>query len=283
MKTILQGTTSQVTIDNEGPFTIIGEKINPTGSKKIANALLECDYDTLIMVAEQQLQAGAQVLDVNVGLPELNDVMVLPEVIKILSQAIDVPICIDTPNPEALAAALKVAPGKPLVNSVNGEAACLEAILPLVKAHQAAVIALTMDEGGIPADAETRLSIAEKILDRVTQIGIPTEDVIFDPLVLAIGTDDNAGMVVLETIKTIKKRFDANINLGASNISFGLPDRHVINQAFLSLAIGAGASCAITDPMKLTPSILAADLLLGRDPYSSRYIANFRARQSPPS
>jgi 5-methyltetrahydrofolate--homocysteine methyltransferase len=193
-----------------------------------------------------------------------------------VSESFDVPICLDSSNREALIAALKVMPGKPLVNSVNGEEASLNAVLPIVKDYGAAVIGLTMDDDGIPNDPELRLSVAGKILERAARVGIPVENVVIDPLVMTVGADQKAGLVTLTTIELVRKEFGVNINLGASNVSFGLPDRHTVNQAFLALAAGAGASCVITNPEKLTATIRASDLLLGRDTYAGRYIANYR-------
>jgi 5-methyltetrahydrofolate--homocysteine methyltransferase len=279
MKTILSSGLKEVTIDIESPFVIIGEKINPTGRKKLAAALAEGNYEYVRTLALKQVEAGADVLDVNVGVPGLDEAVVLPEVAKIVSATVEVPLCLDSANRDALAATLAVLPGKPLVNSVNGEEASLEAVLPVVKEFGAAVIGLTMDNDGIPNDAETRLKIAGKIIERAAQIGIPAEDVVIDPLVLTVGADSQAGVVTLKTIELVKSEYGVNINLGASNVSFGLPDRHTVNQAFLALAIGAGATCAITDPMKLAQAIRAADLLLGRDNYGSRYIGYWRSQQ----
>lgn len=279
MQTILVSGKSEVKIDTEGPFIIIGEKINPTGHKKLATALREEDYDYVRELARKQVEAGADVLDINVGIPEFDEVSLLPRVIEIVTSEVDVPICLDSANHEALAAGLAVAPGKPLVNSVNGEQASLEAVLPIIKDYGAAVIGLTMDDDGIPNDVDARVAIAGKILERAAKIGIPTEDVVIDPLVLTIAADSNAGVVTLQTIEKVRREFGVNINLGASNVSFGLPDRHTINQAFLALAAVAGATCAITDPLKLTSTIRAIDLLLGRDPYGRRYIKHFRSQQ----
>jgi 5-methyltetrahydrofolate--homocysteine methyltransferase len=279
MQTILKSKTKQVKISTEGPFTVIGEKINPTGRKKLAAALQEGNLDYVRELAQKQIDGGADLLDVNVGVPGIDDVALLPKVVKMLSEEFDIPLCIDTPNPKALAAALEVAPGRVLVNSVNGEEASLNAVLPLVKEHGTAVIGLVMDENGIPSDPEVRCAIAEKILERAAKLGIPAEDVIIDVLVLTVGADSNAGSVTLKTIELVRQAFGVNINLGASNVSFGLPDRDTINQAFLGLAIGAGATCAITDPLKYTQYIRAADLLLGRDPYAGRYIKYFRTHQ----
>jgi 5-methyltetrahydrofolate--homocysteine methyltransferase len=276
MKTTLKSEKKIVTMENNGPFTIIGEKINPTGRKKLAAALTEGNYDYVRELAIQQVEAGADLLDINVGVPGLDEVAVLPHVAQIVAGVVDVPLCIDSADRMALAAVLKILPGKPLVNSVNGEEASLSAILPVIKEYGAAVIGLTMDENGIPNDPEIRMRIAGKILERATKIGIPAEDVVIDPLVLTVGADQKAAWVTLTTIEMVRKEFGVNINLGASNVSFGLPERHILNQAFLSVAMGFGATCAITDPAKLTVSIRATDLLLGRDNHGARYIKYIR-------
>ena len=207
----------------------------------------------------------------------------LPEVVKEVASVVDVPLCLDTPNPAALKAALQVVPGKPLVNSVNGEEKSLASVLPLVRDRGAAVIGLVMDDGGIPKEAADRARVASKILERAAKLGIPPEDVIIDPLVLSVGADTTAGLVTLQTIELIRQRFGVSINLGASNVSFGLPDRHTINQAFLALAIGRGANCVISDPLKLTGIIRATDLLLSHDEYAARYIAYFRSLPKEPA
>jgi len=279
MRTILKSEKQEVSIGIDRPFVIIGEKINPTGRKILAGKLSEGDYDYVRDLAIKQVEAGADVLDVNVGVPGLDEVAVLPEVARIVSGSVDVPLCLDSANHAALAAALAVLPGKPLVNSVNGEEKSLEAVLPVVKEHGAAVIGLTMDDNGIPKDAETRVAIAEKIIERAAKVGIPIEDIVIDPLVLTVGADSNAAAVTVQTIQLLKSEFGVNINLGASNVSFGLPDRHTVNQAFLSLAIGMGATCAITDPIKLTSTIRATDLLMGRDAHGMRYIGYWRKHQ----
>jgi len=278
MQTLLRSETAQVKITGDGPLTIIGEKINPTGNKRLAEALRQGDFDYVRDLAAKQVAAGADVLDVNVGLPDLNEVELLPRMVEIVASEVKVPLCLDSANADALAAALAVTPGKPLVNSVNGKEASLRVVLPVVKERGAAVIGLTLDDDGIPKDAETRLAIAGKILERAAQLGIPAEDVIIDPLVLTVGADTSAATVTLRTIELVRREFGVNINLGASNVSFGLPDRHTINQAFLALAAGAGATCLITDAAKLAPTIRAVDLLLGRDMYARRYIQYFRAR-----
>lgn len=277
MITSLFGRQKSVLIDTDGPIVIIGEKINPTGYKKLATALQEQDFEYIRQLATKQVSAGADVLDINVGVPGLDESAMLPKVVELIAEITDVPVCLDSPNPEALAAALPVAPGKPLVNSVSGEKSRLEKILPLVKERGAAVIGLTMDDNGIPADPAGRMAVAEKILEHAAKIGIPAEDVIIDPLVMTVGADSQAGVVTLETIRLIRQELGVNINLGASNVSFGLPERLLINQAFMALAIGAGATCVISDPAKLAGTVRAADLILGRDMYASRYIRYFRS------
>lgn len=280
MQTSLKSKTKEVKITTDGAITIIGESINPTRRKKLTAALLAGEMEYIFELAKSQIDTGADVLDVNVGASGVEEVMVLPKVAIAISEQFNVPLCLDSSNREALAAALKVVPGKPLVNSVNGEEASLNALLPLIKEYGAAVIGLTMDDNGIPPEAEARVKIAGKILERAAKLGIPVEDVVIDPLVLTVGADPKAGQVTLRTIQLVRKEFGVNINLGASNVSFGLPDRHTVNQAFLALGAGAGASCVITNPEKLTPIIRASDLLLGRDAFAGRFIKDFRKRQA---
>ncbi|MBP7686782.1 MAG: dihydropteroate synthase [Thermoflexales bacterium] len=277
MQTILRSATTEVKIKTDGSFIMIGEKINPTGRKKLAEALQQRNFDYVRELALKQVEFGADVLDVNVGVPGIDDVALIPDVIKVISETVKVPLCIDSPNAKVLEAALKVAPGKVLVNSTNGEEKTLSAVLPLVKEYGAAVIGLTMDDNGIPATPEERLKIAAKIIERAMQLGIPIEDVVIDPLVMTVGADQNAGAITLKTIELVRIEFGVNMNLGASNVSFGLPDRHTLNQAFLSLAMGAGATCAITDPIKLGATIRATDLIRGRDNYAKAYIKYCRA------
>ncbi len=280
MKTIVRSEKKEVVISIEDSFKIIGEKINPTGRKKLAEALAMGNDDYIRDLAIQQVQAGADILDVNVGAPGIDEVSILPRIARMVAETVDTPICLDSANREALAAALAVLPGKPLVNSVNGEESSLEKVLPVVKEYGAAVIGLAMDDSGIPKTAEERVKVAGKILERASRLNIPLEDIIIDPLVLTVGADSQAASVTLKTVEWIRQEFGANINLGASNVSFGMPERHTINQAFLTLAIGLGATCAITDPMKLTMTIRAADLLLGRDDRGRRFLTYWRTTQA---
>jgi 5-methyltetrahydrofolate--homocysteine methyltransferase len=279
MHTILRSATKEVIIGIDRPFVMIGEKINPTGRKKLAAALSEGNLEVARQLAESQVAWGADVLDINVGVPGLDEVAVVRKLLEMLVPIVDVPFCLDSANPLVLAAGLAAVPGKPLVNSVSGEEKKLETVLPLVKDRGAAVIGLTMDDNGIPKTPEERLAVAEKIIERAAKMGIPAEDIIIDPLVLTVGSDSKAAMVTLQTVELLRKEFGVNINLGASNVSFGLPDRPTINQAFLTLAIQLGATCSITDPSKLGATVKAADMLLGRDDNSMRYLKYFRAAE----
>ena len=279
MHTILKGTSKEVVIGEEKPFVIIGEKLNPTGIKKLGQALVEQNFDYVKHLAQRQVAWGADLLDVNVGHPQIDEVAIMPKVVEAVISVVDVPLCIDSNEPKILEAGLRIAPGKPLVNSVNGEEKQLASVLPIVKDRGAAVIGLTIAEEGIPATAEERLAAAGTIIERATKMGIPIEDIIIDPLVMTVGHNSQAAMVTLKTIQLVKKEYGVNISLGASNVSFGLPDRHAVNSAFLALAIQAGATCSITDPIKLGNTIRATDLLLGKDSNSIRYLKYFRATE----
>ena len=279
MQTILKSEKKEVVISHDKPFVIIGEKINPTGIKKLGQALVDGNMDYVKQLALRQVAWGADVLDVNVGHPQIDEAAMIPLVVEAIKSVVDVPLCIDSNDPKILEAGLNAAPGKPLVNSVNGEEKQLNAVLPIVKARGAAVIGLTIGESGIPKTAEERLAVAGRIIEHAAKLGIPAEDIIIDPLVMTVGHDSNAAIVTLRTIELIKKEFGVNINLGASNVSFGLPDRHSVNSAFLSLAMQMGATCSITDPIKLGNTIRATDLLLSKDANSMRYLKYFRATE----
>lgn len=279
MQTILKSNSKEVIIGIDKPFVIIGEKINPTGMKKLGQALVDGNMEYVLQLAQRQVAWGADVLDVNVGHPQINEVAMMPVVVEAVKSAVDVPLCIDSNDPKILAAGLKVAPGKPLINSVNGEEKQLASVLPLVKERGAAVLGLTIGEDGIPATAEERLVVAGIIIERAAKMGIPIEDIIIDPLVMTVGHNSKAATVTLKAIELIRKEYGVNMSLGASNVSFGLPDRHSVNSAFISLAIQAGVTCSITDPIKLGSSIRATDLLLGKDANSMRYLKYFRATE----
>jgi 5-methyltetrahydrofolate--homocysteine methyltransferase len=277
MQTTLRGKNSTVIIDTDRPMTIIGESINPTRRKKLTNAFKERQYDYVLELAESQIQYGADVLDINVGVPSIDEPLVMGEVVTAISEVYDVPLCIDSPNLQTLAAGLAAAPGRSLVNSVNGEEEVLSNILPVVKEFGVPVIGLVIDDDGISMDPQKRLAVAAKIIERAAQMGIPIEDLVIDPLAMAVSADHTSGLVTLKTIELIRGEFGVNITLGASNVSFGLPEREILNQAFLALVAQKGASAVITNPVKLTSTIRAIDLLLGRDEYSGRYIKNYRA------
>ncbi len=280
MKTILKGKTSEVIIDTDGPMVIIGESINPTRRKKLVETLKAHDFEFALQLAKSQIDDGADVLDVNVGFPGVDDETLLPLTVKAIQEAFDIPLCLDSPNPLAIEAALKVAEGKPLINSVNGEEKSLQAILPLVKEYGAAVIGLVMDDDGITHDPELRFIIAEKILNRAIQIGIPKEDVVIDPLAMAVSADPNACMVTLETIKLVHDRLGLNITQGASNISFGLPNRVELNNAHMAISIWNGLTCPIANPTKITTFVRAMDLIRSRDEFAMRFTEFFYSQEA---
>jgi 5-methyltetrahydrofolate--homocysteine methyltransferase len=280
LTTVVSSADQMVEISRDRPTVIIGERINPTGRKLVLAALQEGDFNLIRQDAVRQVEAGATILDVNAGVPGADEPALLLQVLQEVMDEVDVPLCIDTADPEALAAALAVYEGKPLINSVNGEERSLKAVLPLVKEYGAAVIALCMDDDGIPETPEQRLSVAAKILERANKLGIGAEDVVIDPLALTMGADSNAGRITLETTELITREFGVNITMGASNISFGLPDRKYINSTFIALAIRAGLTCPITNPLvpEVNLAILAANLAMGRDEYGMNWIQAYRRR-----
>jgi len=284
METTLKSVKT-VLIGPERPTALIGERINPTGKKRLSAALQAGDLSIVKEEALAQAAAGADVLDVNVGAAGVDQVDLLPKAVRLVLETVDLPVAIDSPSVEALAAALalhrELAPqGKPLVNSVNGEEKRLQEVLPLVKEYGAAVIGLCMDDDGIPMSADRRVAVAAKIVARAEALGIPRQDLLIDCLALTVGADSNAGKVTLEAIRRVRDELGVNMTLGASNVSFGLPEREVVNAAFLSMTIQAGVNCAIVDAAKVRPAILATDLLLGRDAYGGRYIKGYRQRKA---
>lgn len=276
METVVSSATRQVVISDARPTVLIGERINPTGKKKLAEALRAGDLEIVRQEALDQVQAKADILDVNVGTTGVDEVALLPQAVRAVMDTVDVPLCIDSSNPRALAAALKTYRGKALVNSVTGQDESLNEILPLVKEYQAAVIGLTMDEEGIPKSTDRRVSIAHKIIERAEAIGIPREDVIIDCLNMPAAADSQASLTVIQAIGRIKAELGVNMTLGASNISFGLPDRTLLNSAFLAMVIQLGVTCPVVDVAKVRSFVLATDALLGRDTYMKRYIQAYR-------
>lgn len=281
LTTLVSSKTQTVEINRTNPTVIIGERINPTGRKLMLKALQEGDFDVVRRDARSQVEAGAKILDVNAGVPGADEPALLKQLITTVLEVTDVPLCIDTADPEALEVALKSYEGKALVNSVNGEERSLEAVLPLVKEYGAAVIGLCMDEDGIPVSADDRLRVAANIIKRAEKLGIPSENIIIDPLALTMGSDHTAGLIAMQTIQKVVAEFGVNITMGASNISFGMPDRKFINATFIAMAIHAGLTCPITNPLEVEVSIAikAADLSMGRDEYGMAWIQAFRQRQ----
>jgi 5-methyltetrahydrofolate--homocysteine methyltransferase len=284
METKVSTPTKEVIISYDRPTVIIGERINPTGKKKLAEALKNGDLSIVKKEALEQVAAGATILDCNVNAPGVNDVKLLPEAIKIIQDTVDVPICIDSPNSDALEAGLKVYKGKPLVNSISGETAKLARVLPLIKEYGAAVIGLAQDDDGIPKTAERRVAVAYKIVEAAAKMGIPKEDIVIDVMTYAIGAEPKAAMDVLNALRQIRMELGLNMTMGASNISFGMPDRPILNNAWMAMVIEAGGTALIADAAKVLPAVLSADLILGRDRFARRYLEDHRKRaaQQPP-
>ncbi len=278
METRVSSPTREVIIGDDRPTVLIGERINPAGKKKLAEALKAGNLEIVGQEAKAQAEAGADVLDVNVATFGVDEVNLLPRAVQTVTDNVDIPLCLDSANPEALAAALKVYKGKPLINSVTGEEHSLAKVLPLVREYGAAVIGLLQDDEGIPKDSERRVAVAHKIVERAEAAGIAREDIIIDCLAFAVGADTSAGPAVIEAIGKIKAELGVNLTLGASIVSFGLPDRNLLNNAFAVMAVAAGATCLIVDVAEVRPAVLAADLILGRDKYARRYIEAYRQR-----
>jgi len=276
METRISSATKQVVIGNEQPTVLIGERINPSGKKKMSEALKAGNLEIIGKEALAQTEVGADIIDVNVNAIGVDEVTMLPQAVQAVMDMVDVPLCLDSPNPKALEAALKVYKGKPLINSVTGEERSMEQILPLVKEYGTAVISLTQDDDGIPMGSEGRVAIARKIVERAEAMGIPREDIVIDCLALAIGADPTSGLVTIETARMLRAELGVNLTLGASNVSFGLPDRNLVSNAFVAIAIAAGITCLIVDVAKVRPIVLAADVILGNDKYAMRYIRAYR-------
>ena len=279
MDTILTSRGREVVVSIDRPFVIIGERINPTGRKVLAAEMKEGRMDRVRADAIAQVAAGAHMLDINAGIPQLDEAALLVAAIKAVVEVTDVPICIDSSIIEALEAGLSAYEGKALVNSVTAEEERMERILPLVKKHGAAVIGMANDETGISMIPEERLALARRIIERAADHGIPQSDVIIDPIAMTVAADPTCGVITLETMRLIRDHLGNNMTCGASNVSFGLPDRATVNAAFLPLAMHAGLTCAITNPLvpEVRRAVLAGDLLLGHDEYAMRWIASYRA------
>ncbi len=277
-KTVISSKTKEVIIGSEQPFVIIGERINPTGRKLLAEEMKAGNLERVREDALSQVAAGAQMLDVNAGVPLADEPKILADSIKLIQGITDVPLCIDSSIVEALERGLEAYEGKALLNSVTGEEERLETVLPLVKKFGCAVIGISNDDSGISEDINVRFDVAKKIVERAMDHGIPKEDVIIDPLVMPVGAINDAGRQVLELIKKLQNELGVNTTCGASNLSFGLPNRHGLNTAFIAMAIASGMPCAITNPLEkeIMQSVKGANVVMGHDPECSDWIMSYR-------
>ena len=288
-KTIVESSNRTVVIGFDEPFCIIGERINPTGRKKLAMELEAENFDTVVKDAIEQVKAGANILDVNAGVvynsnpnPNETEPVLMKKLIELVQDTVEVPLCIDSSVPGALEEGLKAAKGRPLLNSVTGEEERLDSILPLVKKYNVPVVAISNDDTGISEDPEVRFRVAKKIVERASDFGIPPADIVVDPLVMPIGAMATAGQQVFELVKKLKIELKVNTTCGASNISFGLPNRHSINSTFLPMAIASGMTSAIMNPTNPNElhSIYAANLLMNRDKNGANWIKRNRVNSS---
>ena len=291
-KTIVESSNRTVVIGFDEPFCIIGERINPTGRKKLAMELEAENFDTVVKDAIEQVKAGANILDINAGVvynsnpnPNETEPVLMKKLIELVQDTVEVPLCIDSSVPGALEEGLKSAKGRPLLNSVTGEEERLDSILPLVKKYNVPVVAISNDDTGISEDPEVRFRVAKKIVERASDFGIPPADIVVDPLVMPIGAMATAGQQVFELVKKLKKELKVNTTCGASNISFGLPNRHSINSTFLPMAIASGMTSAIMNPTNPNElhSIYAANLLMNRDKNGANWIKRNRVNSSDSS
>ncbi|WP_169568981.1 methyltetrahydrofolate cobalamin methyltransferase [Sneathiella limimaris] len=276
--TVVSSASKEVIIGFDRPFVIIGERINPTGRKLLAEEMKQGDYSRVQSDALAQVAAGAQMLDVNAGIPLADEPKMLAEVVQLVQSLTDVPLSIDSSIVAALESGLSVYQGKALVNSVTGEEERLETVLPLVKKYGAAVVAISNDETGISEDPNVRFEVAKKIVERAQDYGIPASDVVVDPLVMPVGAINDAGVQVLRLIRRLREELKVNTTCGASNFSFGLPNRHGMNASFLSMAIGAGMTSAITNPLHEPEmqAVMGANVVMGADPNCVNWIQKFR-------
>ena len=277
-ETLISSASKETVIGFDRPFVIIGERINPSGRKVLAEEMKTGDYRRVEADAIAQVEAGAHMLDVNAGIPLADEPAILAEAIKLVQSITDVPLSIDSSIVAALESGLAVYQGKALVNSVTGEEERLESVLPLVARHNAAVVAISNDETGISEDPDVRFEVARKIVERAADHGIHHSDVVVDPLVMPIGAINSAGRQVIHIVRRLREELKVNTTCGASNISFGLPNRNGINGAFLTMTIGAGMTSAITNPLhdEVMQAVLGADVMMGHDPDCTRWIRKYR-------
>ena len=279
--TVVSSPTREVRIGFNQPFCIIGERINPTGRKILAQEMRNGDYSRVESDALAQVEAGAHMLDVNAGIPLTDEPKILAECVQLIQSLTDVPLSIDSSIVAALESGLSVYQGKALVNSVTGEEERLESVLPLVKKYEAAVVAISNDETGISEDPDIRYSVAKKIVERAADHGIARADIIVDPLVMPIGAINTAGRQVVHIVKRLREELQVNTTCGASNISFGLPNRHGLNAAFLAMTIGAGLTSAITNPLhpEMMQAALGSNVMMGNDPNCRQWVQKYREPQ----
>ena len=277
-KTVVSSATKEVVIGFDQPFVMIGERINPTGRKLLSEEMSKGDFSRVEQDTLAQVAAGAHMLDVNAGIPLADEPKILADTIKLVQSLTDVPLSIDSSIVAALQAGLEVYQGKALLNSVTGEEERLEAVLPLVKKYSCAVVAISNDETGISEDPDVRFAVAKKIVDRAKDYGIPSSDIVVDPLVMPIGALNSAGMQVIKLVRRLQEELKVNTTCGASNVSFGLPNRNGINAAFLAMGIASGLTSAITNPLheSVMQSVLGADVMMGNDPNCVRWIKRYR-------
>ena len=277
-KTVVSSATKEVVIGFDQPFVMIGERINPTGRKLLSEEMSKGDFSRVEQDTLAQVAAGAHMLDVNAGIPLADEPKILADTIKLVQSLTDVPLSIDSSIVAALQAGLEVYQGKALLNSVTGEEERLEEVLPLVKKYGCAVVAISNDETGISEDPDVRFAVAKKIVDRAKDYGIPSSDIVVDPLVMPIGALNSAGMQVIKLVRRLQEELKVNTTCGASNVSFGLPNRNGINAAFLTMAIASGLTSAITNPLheSVMQAVLGADVMMGNDPNCVRWIKRYR-------
>ena len=277
-KTVISSATKEVVIGFDQPFVIIGERINPTGRKLLSEEMSKGDLSRVEQDTLAQVAAGAHMLDVNAGIPLADEPKILADTIKLVQSLTDLPLSIDSSIVAALQAGLEVYQGKALLNSVTGEEERLESVLPLVKKYGCAVVAISNDETGISEDPDIRFKVAKKIVDRAKDYGIPSSDIVVDPLVMPIGALNSAGMQVIKLVRRLQEELKVNTTCGASNVSFGLPNRNGINAAFLTMAIASGLTSAITNPLhdSVMQAVMGADVMMGNDPNCVRWIKKYR-------
>ena len=277
-KTVISSATKEVVIGFDQPFVIIGERINPTGRKLLSEEMSKGDLSRVEQDTRAQVAAGAHMLDVNAGIPLADEPKILADTIKLVQSLTDLPLSIDSSIVAALQAGLEVYQGKALLNSVTGEEERLESVLPLVKKYGCAVVAISNDETGISEDPDVRFKVAKKIVDRAKDYGIPSSDIVVDPLVMPIGALNSAGMQVIKLVRRLQEELKVNTTCGASNVSFGLPNRNGINAAFRTMAIASGLTSAITNPLHdpVMQAVMGADVMMGNDPNCVRWIKKYR-------